>query len=405
MADAIWIDATNGAAGDMLLGALLDAGAPLATVEQALLSLGSAGIEPIGILIRDVRRHGLRGTRVEIEVPPSQVRRGLGDILELLARTALSPAAHAFAAGTFQVLAEAEAQVHGIGVEAVHFHEIGALDSIADIVGCAVALDELGLLAPTTVRTVSEVALGSGSVQTEHGALPVPVPATLRLLTGCGAPVTATQGSGELCTPTGAALLRCLADGWGPLPPMSISATGTGAGKRDPADRPNITRVVIGDRSPATNWRVEELTVLEATVDDLDPRLWPEVLAAVHGAGANDAWLTAVAMRHGRPGFVITVLTAPATLEAVLRALVSCTTTLGVRTYPVARRSLPRDVVTVDIEGQWVQVKRGLLDGMPVTLQPEYSDARAAARALGLPTAEVIDRAREAARHRGVGPA
>lgn len=420
MSDALWVDATHGAAGDMLLGALLDAGAPLVPVLAALAALAAAGTEPIGLTVEQVRRHGLRASRAVVETPPSEVHRGPTDVRDLVVAAGLTDAARAFGLAVFDALAVAEAHVHGTDVAAVHFHEVGALDSLADVVGCSVALDSLGLLTPGALRVVSTVALGGGTAWTEHGRIPVPVPATLELLSRVGAPVTAGPGDRELCTPTGAALLATLATGWGALPALTVHAVGSGAGTFDPVDRPNIVRVVVGDRAvssapgasaPADGsdapggrgapsgqaWRQDEVLVLEATVDDLDPRLWPDVLDELHTAGSFDAWLTPVLMRHGRPGHVVTALTVADTLDGVFRALVTTTTTLGARVHAVDRRALHRDRVTVQVDGSPVGVKRGLLDGRPVTVQPEYTEARAAARVLGLPVADVLARARSAA--------
>jgi uncharacterized protein (TIGR00299 family) protein len=402
MSAVLWVDATNGAAGDMLLGALLDAGADLNAVCAALDRLAT---EPIKLRAEQVRRHGLRATRVVVDVAPSAVLRGPAEIECLLTSADLPPGAEAVAREVFERLARAEARVHGVEVSEVHFHEVGALDSLADVVGCAVALDSLGLLSADARRQVSTVALGAGTARTEHGRIPVPVPATLELLTTAGAPVSAGPADRELCTPTGAALLVALATGWGDLPELSPRATGSGAGTADPPDRPNLLRVVIGDAvadpSSAHHWREDDLRVVEATVDDLDPRLWPGVLDDLVAAGAADAWLTPVLMRKGRPGYVVTALTAPSSLDAVFRALTVTTTTLGARVHGVERRALPRDSVAVDVDGQIVHVKRGWLDGSVATVQPEFGDARAAAEALSVPVRDVVDRARRA----GSGPA
>ncbi len=409
MSDALWVDATHGAAGDMLLGALLDAGAPLEPVASALAALAAAGSETLGLRVEKVRRHGLRASRAVVSAGPSAVRRGPADVRALVVAAGLTESARAFALSVFDALAVAEAHVHGVDVAEVHFHEVGALDSLADVVGCSVALDVLGLLQDGAVRQVSTVGLGGGTAWTEHGRIPVPVPATLELLARVGAPVSAGAGDRELCTPTGAALLATLATGWGALPALAITAAGSGAGTADPPDRPNLVRVVVGDQVPTAGtgqpgWREDDLLVVEATVDDLDPRLWPDVLDGLHRAGALDAWLTGVLMRHGRPGHVLTALTDPGRLDGVFRALVSSTTTLGARVHGVTRRSLHRDRVTVEVGDAPVDVKRGLLDGRAVTVQPEYADAAAAAGRLGLPVREVLDRARSAALGAGGSP-
>jgi hypothetical protein len=387
----LWIDASAGASGDMLLGALLDAGAPL---EAVALAIGALGVEPIEIRPRQVRRHGLRATKADVMVHDGAASRTLGDVLGLVAGANLAPAVATLARDVFRVLGKAEAAVHGEDLEQVHLHEVGALDSLADAVGCAAALDALGLLEPRAHVVVGSVALGSGSVASAHGALPVPVPAVLAILAGRGAAVV-EGGDGELCTPTGAALLATLADEWGALPRMRIDSVGVGAGSADPTGRANVLRVVFGTAlAPAgVPWRQDDLLELEATVDDLDPRLWPAVLDALVAAGAVDAWLTPVVMRKGRPGHLVTALVVAEAVDAATRALFTQSTTLGVRLRPVARRALPRDEVVVSVDGFDVRVKRGLLDGRPVTVQAEYAEAAAAAERLGVPVRTVLERA------------
>jgi hypothetical protein len=225
------------------------------------------------------------------------------------------------------------------------------------------------------------------------------VPGVLAILAGRGAPVLA-GGDGELCTPTGAALLAALVGEWGNVPAMRIDAVGIGAGTADPEERANVLRVVLGTAPDRVSvpWRRDDLIELEATVDDLDPRLWPAVLDALVGAGAADAWLTPVVMRKGRPGSVVTALVAEEAVDAATRALFAQSTTLGVRLRPVVRRALPRDQVVVRVDGCEVRVKRGLLDGEVVTVQAEYSDAAAAAEHLGMPVRAVLERAASLAR-------
>jgi uncharacterized protein (TIGR00299 family) protein len=382
----------------MLLGALLDAGARLDAVAAAIATLG---VEPIAIRPNEVRRHGLRATKAEVEVQDVAASRTLGDVLGIIARAALAPDVASFAREVLGTLGAAEAAVHGENLEEVHLHEVGALDSLADIIGCAAALDSLGLLGPSVRVAVGSVALGSGSVDTAHGPLPVPVPAVLAILAGSGAPVL-SGGNGELCTPTGAALLATLAAEWGALPPMRIDSVGVGAGSADPPDRANVLRIIVGTAlEPAgVSWRQDDLLELEATVDDLDPRLWPAVLDSLVEAGAADAWLTPVVMRKGRPGHVVTALIGGEVADAATRVLFTASTTLGVRLRPVSRRALPRDEVVVSVDGCDVRVKRGLLDGRPVTVQAEYADAAAAADRLGVPVRTVLDRAAGLARAR-----
>jgi pyridinium-3,5-bisthiocarboxylic acid mononucleotide nickel chelatase len=396
-----WIDASCGAAGDMILAALLDAGADHGAVEAALAALSSAAGEPVSLELALVRRHGLRARLATIKAEPSTVQRGLTAVLDLLDVARLPAPVLRFATTVFRLIAVAESHIHDVEVDEIRFHEVGALDSLADVVGCATALHSLGLLDTTASITVSVIGVGSGSVRTEHGVLPVPVPAVVQILAAAGAPASAGPGAGELCTPTGAALLAAMSAGWGPLPAMTVRASGCGAGARDPGGHANVVRVIAGEQvSAPQSWRVVELRLVESTVDDLDPRLWPDALDALQSAGAVDAWLTPVLMRTGRPGQLVSVLAAPDTVDSVARALFRTTTTLGVRVTDVERISLQRDTVDVEIAGHKVRVKRGILDGQPVTLQPEFADARAAALAADLSIADVIDTARELGRGR-----
>ncbi|MGH3377174.1 MAG: nickel pincer cofactor biosynthesis protein LarC [Actinoallomurus sp.] len=383
----LWVDAGNGAAGDMLLAALLDAGADLAAVRSGLHGLA---VGPLDVAVDQVRRHGLRALHADVRVPPDDVTRDLGDVTAILTAAVLPEAAREFALAVFGRLARAEARVHGVDVSQIHFHEVGALDAIADVTGCALALHSLDLLGPAAVRVVSPVAAGSGVVRAAHGPLPVPVPAVLELLREAGAPMRSHPAAMELCTPTGAALLATLATGWGPMPGCVPAGVGMGAGTADPEGHPNVLRVVVGEAAEPAGWTSTEMHRVDSTIDDLDPRLWPDVLEALRSAGAADAWCSPALMRKGRPGQVLSVLTESERLDAVCRAVFELTTSLGVRISPVERRSLRRDRVEVTSGGVTVGVKRGLLGDRVVTVQPEYDDVRAAARAAGRPVHEVL---------------
>jgi uncharacterized protein (TIGR00299 family) protein len=395
----LWVDAGNGAAGDMLLAALLDAGADLSAVRSGLRGLG---VGPLEVEPGQVRRHGLRALHADVRVPPDDVSRNLADVTEILSSASLPPAVHDFAVAVFERLARAEARVHGVDVAQIHFHEVGALDAIADVTGCALGLHSLDLLGPATRRVVSPVAAGSGVVRAAHGPLPVPVPAVLELLTEAGAPLRSHPASMELCTPTGAALLATLATGWGPMPDCVPASVGTGAGTADPPGHPNVLRVVVGTASEAADWVSAELHRVDSTIDDLDPRVWPEVLEALRSAGAADAWCSPALMRKGRPGQVLSVLVDALRLDAVCRVVFEQTTTLGVRVSSVERRSLRRDRVEVTAGGVTVGVKRGLLGDRVVTVQPEYDEVRAAAAAAGRPVHEMLAEVRSLASDGGL---
>ena len=376
-----WFDASAGASGDMLLGALVGAGADLAVVQAAVDSLG---VEPVRLSAAAVTRGGLAATKVDVAAPPTDVRRTWPAIRELLSAAALPEPVRDPALDVFERLARAEAAAHGTSPDEVHFHEIGALDSLADIVGTCAALHHLGI---TDVHA-SAVALGSGTVETEHGTLPVPPPAVLAVLAEADAPVTGGNISGEACTPTGAALLASVVSRWGDLPPMRVRATGTGAGGRDPIGRSNVLRVVVGE--PAAEEQAAEVLLLEANVDDLDPRLWPGVLAALLAAGASDAWLTPILMKKGRPAHTLSVLTNTETAEDVRRVMFRESSTIGLREHPVTKHALDREVRTVEVEGVPIRVKLARLGGDVVNTSPEYDDVAAAAEKLGRPVKSVL---------------
>ena len=367
-----WIDAQAGASGDMLLGALLaldPQGLPVA--QQAVdTTLAQLGGETVTLSVAACSRAGMAAHRAEVNCSDSSTHRNWADIAPVV-----TGRAHA----VFSALAAAEASVHGVPMDQIHFHEVGALDAIADIVAVCTLVDRL---APQRI-VVSPVCVGSGTVQTQHGVLSVPGPAVTQLLRGV--PTFGGVVAHEACTPTGAALLRMLADEWGPQPALTVSGVGVGAGGRDHPQRPNVLRILSGSSHADAG-----LHVVETTIDDLDPRLYPEVITAVKKAGAVEAWLTPVTMKHGRPGVTVTALASQ--VDTVARALFEHTTTLGVRFHRVERRTLERDVVNRTVEGQVVRVKRGWLDGSVVTEQPEYQDVRAAAEALGVAEREILRR-------------
>jgi uncharacterized protein (TIGR00299 family) protein len=382
-----WIDASAGVAGDMLLGALVDAGADLAAVQRAveLVIPGS-----VRIVAAPVERAGLRALKADVELladdPPHRTWR---DIRALLAP--LPAGVRGAATAVFAHLAEVEGVVHGVPAEDVHFHEVGALDSIADVVGVCAALADLG------VATVSagEVALGSGRVRTAHGELPVPAPAVAELARGWR---VRAGGAGELATPTGMAVIRALATACEDLPSMTIERIGVGAGGRDVAGRPNVVRALIGQSASSPVGTV----LLEANVDDLDPRLWPGVLAGLLAAGASDAWLVPIVMKKGRPAHTLTVL-CDSGLAPTLRARIfSDTTTLGVRESDRRKTTLSRYFVDVALPGGTVAVKVGHADGVIVQVMPEFEDVAALARQQDRPERLVLQEAIGAAAAAGL---
>ena len=381
----LWIDATAGASGDMLLGALLGAGVPLEVLRGAV---DAVAPEPVTLTAADVRRAGLAATRCHVEVADSAHHRSWRDVRALIGAAPLDEPVRDLALAVFARLAEAEAAVHGTAPDEVHFHEVGALDAIADVVGACAGIVHLD----ATEIVVSPVAVGSGTVRGAHGVLPVPPPAVARLLTGV--PSLAGPAAFEACTPTGAAILTTIATGWGPQPAMTVAAVGVGAGGKDPETHANVVRILVGSGAP-TGSAYE--TVIEANVDDLDPRAWPHVLETLLAAGAADAWLSPIQMKKGRPAYTLHALVAQDRAEAVRAAVFAQTSTIGLREYAVAKRALPREVARVSVEGHEVAVKVARLDGRVVNVQPEWEDVVRAAAALGQPVADVLAAASAAA--------
>ncbi len=371
-----WLDCSAGASGDMLLGALVDAGVELAVLQAAV----DAVVPGVVLRVEAVSRGGLGATRVHVDGTETATTRTWSDVRTLLEAAALDPAVLAVALDVFARLAAAEAGVHRVAVDDVHFHEVGALDAIADIVGAAAGLHSLGL----TSLTASTVSLGSGTTRGAHGPLPVPAPAVLALL--AGAPVTAGVAPYEMCTPTGAALLATAATGWGSLPPMTIARVGMGAGGRDPSEVANVLRLVLG--SPVTG--ASTAVLLETNVDDLDPRLWPDVLSALMTAGASDAWLTPILMKKGRPAHTLSVLCPDGLVEALSRVIFTQTSTIGLRESVVRKQALDRTESSVEVGGQPIRVKLSSYDGQVVQATPEYDDVVAAAAVLGRPVRSVL---------------
>ena len=377
-----WLDCSAGISGDMLLGALVDVGVPLHLLQTAV---DQVGVEPIRLRESTVVRGGLGARKVDVEVDAAPRTRTWSDVRGLLERADLPVPVRATALDVFGRLAVAEAAVHRTHPEQVHFHEVGALDAVADVVGAAAGLHVLGL----ERLTASPVVLGSGTTRGAHGALPVPPPAVLALLVG--APVLAGPVAKEMTTPTGAALLAATVAEHEPLPPMVLRATGTGAGGRDPQELANVLRLVLGDAVPAVAGPGREsAVVLETNVDDLDPRVWPGVLRALLDAGASDAWLTPVLMKKGRPAHTLHVLCAAERVADLHEIVFRETTTLGVRSYAVTKTALARAERTVDVDGRAVRVKLGLLAGEVVNAVPEWDDVAAAAAALGRPAKLVL---------------
>jgi pyridinium-3,5-bisthiocarboxylic acid mononucleotide nickel chelatase len=384
-----WIDASAGVAGDMLLGALIDAGANLAIVQQAV---DAVIAESVKLASTAVTRAGQHASRISVEVIADDVPvRAWRVVKDLIANADLAVPIRDRALATFGRLAEAETRVHDLPPEEVHFHEVGALDSIADIVGVAAALHSLGI----DSISASAVAVGSGRVRGAHGEMGVPVPAVVELASGWK---IFAGGSGELTTPTGMALVSALAERCEDLPMLTLLASGAGAGTRDTPGRPNLTRILIGERVTRPEDDLTEATVLiEANVDDLDPRLWPGVLTSLLRAGAADAWLVPIIMKKGRPAHTVSVLARPDQAADLRYLLLVLTSTIGVRETRVRKTALPRGWVDLIIEGSCISMKIAHRHGTIWQVTPEFDDIERASDERGLSSLTVLEQAMAAA--------
>jgi pyridinium-3,5-bisthiocarboxylic acid mononucleotide nickel chelatase len=383
-----YLDAFSGISGDMTVGALLDAGAPAEGVLEALAALDTGARYEVE---RTVRR-GITASkfRVHLDAAPKR-HRHLSHILKMIEAAPLAVRAKTNAGAIFEKLGQAEAQVHGVPVEKVHFHEVGAADSIADIVGACVALDLLGV----EELHLSAINVGSGTVETEHGTLPVPAPATARLLTG--KPVYARGPEMELTTPTGAAIAATLGASFGPLPAMRIASIGHGAGDRDFPHQANVLRALIGERISAPEATV--VSVIEANIDDSSPQVLGYALDRLMEAGALDVSLSPIQMKKNRPGSLLRVIARPEDQERLAQVVFAETSTLGLRIHAAERRVEER--IVVEVETPWGRVRgkvRGGGSGHGL-FAPEYEDCRAIAERTGTPLAQVQDIARAEYRH------
>lgn len=366
-----YLDCIGGLAGDMLLAALLDAGAELGTLQAVPAALGIDGVE---IGVERVERQGIGALHLVIDAPHDHDHRHYAEIRDLVARADLADRARARSLEAFGRLAEIEGGIHGVPPDDVHFHELGSLDTLIDVCGAFVLLDELRV-----ERVVSSpLPFARGFVRAAHGVLPLPAPATLGLLRG--ASLVGVDTEAELVTPTGAAIVATVADEWGALPPLTLEAVGYGAGTKDLEDRPNVVRVVLGAEAERPTGRV---VLLETNLDDFPPELVPDAVERCFEVGALDVWTAPVQMKKGRPGLVLSVLARPEVQGELARALLEETSALGVRVSRLDRYELEREERSVDLEGGSVRIKVGLLDGRVVNLAPEHDDCAALARSTG----------------------
>jgi pyridinium-3,5-bisthiocarboxylic acid mononucleotide nickel chelatase len=376
-----YFDLISGASGDMILGALVDAGLPFTELRDALNLLGLPEFE----LTSDrVMRGAFTATKIDVHTADAVHARGLAEIAQIIAASRLPARIQARALRVFQRMAEAEAGIHGVPVETIHFHELGAVDTIVDVTGALLALEGLGV-----GRVVSSpVPLGRGMARSAHGAMPLPAPATVALLRD--AKVVGVDHAVETVTPTAAALLAELVEDFGPIPPLQLTAVGYGAGTRLTPE-PNVLRVLLGE-SAAGSRGMETLVMLETNVDDMSPEVHGYVVERLLGAGALDAYLTPVLMKKGRPGVVISVLCRPDDAPQLRGLLFAETTTLGIRTSEVQRDCLPRETKTVDTPFGALRIKVARwAEGEKAA--PEYEDCRRAAETFGVPLQHVYQAA------------
>jgi uncharacterized protein (TIGR00299 family) protein len=382
-----FFDCFAGVAGDMVLGALLDAGG---SAEALRAGLAGVPVDPFELEVTEVERGGIGATQVRVRAGRSHVIRTWAYLRGALGQADLPAPVRDRSLAVFGRLAEAEARIHRKPVDQVHFHEVGAVDAVVDVVGSALLLHDLGV----TELWASPVATGTGMVRSEHGVLPVPAPAVLELLQGV--PIYSGGITAELTTPTGAAILAAGVGRFTELPPGGGGAGGTGAGPRPHDELPNLLRVLLGERTDG-GAEGDSGLVLEANLDDMTPELAPWVLERLLEAGAADVWFTPIHMKKGRPGITLSVLCAPGADAAVRELLWRETSTLGVRGLPVRKWMLERRVIAVEVAGGKVRVKLGLDGGRVVNLAPEYADCARLATATGRPLKDVMARAQAAA--------
>jgi pyridinium-3,5-bisthiocarboxylic acid mononucleotide nickel chelatase len=378
-----YFDCFSGISGDMVLGALVDAGAPLPAIETGLRKLG---LENWTISAEKVKRGAISATHVKVESQEDHHHRGLSIILKRIEAAHLAPRAADRAKKIFTRLAEAEAKVHQLPIDQVHFHEVGAVDSIIDIVGAAIGFELLGI----DEFACSAFDVGAGQVKTAHGLLPVPAPATAELLRG--APMYTSGIQRELVTPTGAAIATTLATRFAELPEMNLRAIGYGAGSADLKEKANVLRLLIGESAasePGEHWD-GQVTVIETNLDDMSPQIYGYFAEKALAAGALDVFSTPVQMKKNRPGLLVTLLSEPANVSRLIDLVFRETTTIGIRTHEVRRKTLDRELVPVATPFGEVRMKISRMNGTVLNASPEYDDCQRIATDRGIPLKQVI---------------
>ena len=381
-----YFDCFSGISGDMTLGALVDAGLPIEVLRSELAKLNLPGYE---ITSEKVKRSGLAATKVHVILDEKeQPARHLSGIQKIINGSALSPAVKQKSLNIFQRLAEVEAKVHGTTPDKVHFHEVGAVDAIVDIVGSVIGLEHLGI----TEVMCSPLNVGSGTVHAAHGKLPVPAPATAELLKNI--PLYSSSITFELTTPTGAAIISTLAASFGPLPQMTISRIAYGAGSKDLPGQPNVLRLMIGE--PVSAYEEDTSIIIESNIDDMNPQIYDHLIETLMAKGAHDAYLTPIIMKKGRPAILLSVLTDRENSDTLLDVIFRETTSIGVRIQEVGRKKLSREVRTVETSYGKIRIKISRRGDEIMTVTPEYEDCRRLAEEKQVPLKQVMEEARRA---------
>ncbi|MBV8773401.1 MAG: nickel pincer cofactor biosynthesis protein LarC [Deltaproteobacteria bacterium] len=381
-----YFDAFSGLSGDMIAGAMLDAGADLTELQGVVAALRLPGCR---LSTRRKSVSGIEALKFEVDVMEPQPERRLSDIRAIIEGADIGSKIARDALRVFELLAEAEANVHHTTPEQVHFHEVGAVDSIVDIVAAVWGFDQLGL----NQVLVSALPMGTGFAKSRHGIIPVPAPATVALLVGF--PVSLNDGSSEMVTPTGAAVLKAFArPAAGPLQ-FKVERIGYGAGSKDFADRPNVLRLLIGREGGA--FESDELLEIVANIDDLNPQIYDHVCERLFGAGARDVTITSTIMKKGRPGVILSVLVEHALREQIANVVFAETSTIGLRFHSISRLKLPRRILSVETRFGPIRVKVSGVGSSPLTITPEYGDCHQAALTNEVPLKLVMDEARAAA--------
>ena len=379
----LYLDCAGGVAGDMLLSALVEAGADPQAIEAIPTSLG---FEDVSLQWSAGRPGGFAARRLEVVFDPAAHprHRGLRDLEKLIDRSSAPVAAKERAKEVFLTLARAEAAVHGESLETVHFHEVGCVDALIDILGVCIALEQLGV----DEIVCSSLPMGYGTVQCAHGTLPLPAPAVASMLPGI--PVRDAGIEGETVTPTGATLVKTLATHFGPMPDMTVEAVGVGAGSREYPGLPNVVRAFVGTASAVDDTIPTEALLIQCNIDDLDPRVLPVVIEHLLSAGAVDAYTTAIVMKKGRPGHLITALAPKAAVDPVVTVLLRETTSLGCRITHVDKRHLRRRMETADTPWGQVPVKAALIGDTVVRRVPEFEPCAELDRKTGIPVRDIL---------------